>query len=321
MAKNEQILRLKFIEMLLREKKEQGASYEQIEDYLEDKFADKDLGEELKFSKKTFERDKKAIAEILGVEISYSRKRNAYYISEEELENSQDSVFDNLLLVQAYRETKDKTDIMFFEDRKSRGLHHLHGLVHAIMNRKVIAVSYQSFSMESENTVVLEPYALKEFRHRWYVLAKEFSREASASSGMTRTVKSYGLDRISELEIKKSTFRRDKYEVAKEYSDLFGIVSKNDSALEEVVLSFDAHQGQYIKSLPLHHSQEIIADDEQELRIRLKLYPTYDFKQEILSHGERVTVISPKSFRDEVRDEYKRILKKYENIDDRSTDA
>ncbi|MBU4538356.1 MAG: WYL domain-containing protein [Weeksellaceae bacterium] len=312
MAKNEQILRIKFIEILLRERKDKGASYEEIEEYLEDKFADKDLGEELKFSKKTFERDKKAIAEILGIGISYSRKRNAYYISDEELESSQDSVFDNLLLVQAYRDTKDKTDIMFFEDRKSRGLHHLHGLVHAIMNRKLISVHYHSFSKDDKNTLVLEPYALKEFRHRWYLLAKEFSKNG-ASPGTTGKIKAYGLDRISELEIKKSTFRREKYDVAKEYRDLFGIVSKNDHSLEEVVLSFDAHQGQYIKSLPLHHSQEIITDNEKELRIRLTLYPTYDFKQEILSQGERVTVISPKAFRDEVEDEYRRILKKYEN--------
>ena len=58
---------------------------------------------------------------------------------------------------------------------------------------------------------------------------------------------------------------------------------------------------------------EKITDDENELRIRLKLCPTYDFKQEILSYGERVTVISPESFRNEVSGEYKRILKKYKD--------
>lgn len=310
MAKNEQILRLKFIEILLRERKERGASYEEIEEYLEEKFADKDLGEDLKFSKKTFERDKKAIADILGFEISYSRKNNAYYISDEELENSQDSVFDNLLLVQAYRETRDKTDIMFFEDRKSRGLHHLHGLVHAIMNRKVISVCYQSFSMDHKNTVILEPYALKEFRHRWYLLAKEFNRDAS-DSAVSGKIKSYGLDRISELEIKKSTFKRKNYDVAKEYSDLFGIISKNDHSLEEVVLSFDGHQGQYIKSLPLHHSQEILIDDQKEFRIKLTLYPTYDFEREVLSHGNRVKIISPESFKNHLKTEVEAMLKNF----------
>ena len=311
MAKTEQILRLKFIEILLREKKEKGASYEEIEDYLEAKFADKDLGEELKFSKKTFERDKKAISEILGFEISYSRKRNAYFISEEELENYRDSVFDNLLLVQAYRETKDKTDIMFFEERKSRGLQHLHGLVHAIMNRRIISLRYRSFSLEQESQVVLEPYALKEFRYRWYLLAREFSKTDAATPDRGGTMKSYGLDRISALEIKNSTFRWKSYEVKKEYDNLFGIISPNEHDLEEIILSFDAHQGQYIKSLPLHHSQQILTDDEHEFRIALQLYPTYDFRQEILSYGNRVQVIAPEHFRNEIKKEVQEMLSFY----------
>ena len=177
MAKNEQILRLKLIEVLLRERKENGASYDEIEKYLEKQFASKDLGSELRFSKKTFERDKKAISEIMGFEISYSRKYDKYFISEEELEQSQDSVFDNLLLVQAYRETRDRSDIMFFEDRKSRGLQHLHGLVHAIMNRRLISLRYQSFSDSEGKDRVLEPYALKEFRYRWYLLARDSEKK------------------------------------------------------------------------------------------------------------------------------------------------
>ncbi len=309
MAKNEQILRLKLIEVLLRERKENGASYEDIEAYLEKQFASKDLGAELRFSKKTFERDKKAISEIMGFDISYSRKKNVYFIGDEELEQSQDSVFDNLLLVQAYRETRDRSDIMFFEDRKSRGLQHLHGLVHAIMNRRLISLRYQSFSESQGKDRVLEPYALKEFRYRWYLLARDSDKNDSAQPN--GIVKAYGLDRISGLEIKKTTFQRTGFDEKEEYRNLFGIISPNDHKLEEIVLSFDSHQGQYIKSLPLHHSQEIIQDNETELRIRLNIYPTYDFKQEILSYGNRVCVISPAAFRNEVKKEIQEMLDCY----------
>ncbi len=319
MAKNEQILRLKYIETLLRNRKERGASYEEIEEYLQKKFAENDTLEELKFSKKTWERDQLAISEIMKIEISYSRKKNAYYISDEELENAQENVFDNLLLIQAYRETKNKTDIMFFEQRTSRGLQNLHGLVHAIINKKLISVNYRSFSTESEQKIVLEPYALKEFKYRWYLLANEFKRDASRTSSadfssvlrMTPKIKSYGLDRISDLEIKNSSFKRQKYDVAEEYKNLFGIVSKNEHQLEEIILSFDANQGQYVKSLPFHHSQEVLVDDENELRIKLKLYPTYDFKQEILMHGNRVKVIAPESFKKEIKEEIKQMLSNY----------
>lgn len=306
MAKNEQILRLKFIELLLRERKGRGATFDEIEHYLEDKFSDKDLADELKFSKKTFERDKKAISEIMGVDISYSRKNNVYFISEDELEQSQDSVFDNLLLVQAYRDTRDRSDIMFFEERKSRGLQYLHGLVHAIMNRQRISLQYLNYADNMEKLKVLEPYALKEFRYRWYLLAKDSSHHDSE-----QIMKAYGLDRISELEIKNSTFSRKAFDAKKEYRDLFGIISSKEHQLEEIELKFDEHQGNYIKSLPLHHSQEIVKDDENGLHIRLTLYPTYDFKQEILSYGNRVRVLSPDSFKNEIKHEIQEILSFY----------
>ena len=136
MAKEEQMLRLQYIQDILRSKKEKGASYQDIKSYLEKKFEEKDLGE-LKFTERTFQRDKKAILKVTGIEISYSRSRDIYYISEEELTNAEESVLDNLLLIEAYRQTKSNSDIMIFEPRKARGLNHLNGIIHAIQNRKI----------------------------------------------------------------------------------------------------------------------------------------------------------------------------------------
>lgn len=127
MAKTEQMLRLKYIEELLRRRKENGASFQQIKEFLEQKFREKGILYQLKFTDRTFLRDKQAILEVSGIEISYSRSKNAYYISNEELELYEENVFDNLLLVEAYRETKGRQDIMLFEKRKARGLEHLHG--------------------------------------------------------------------------------------------------------------------------------------------------------------------------------------------------
>ena len=95
---------------------------------------------ELKFTERTFQRDKKAILKVTGIEISYSRSRDIYYISEEELTNAEESVLDNLLLIEAYRQTKSNSDIMIFEPRKARGLNHLNGIIHAIQNRKNIRI-------------------------------------------------------------------------------------------------------------------------------------------------------------------------------------
>ena len=61
----------------------------------------------------------------------------------------------------------------------------------------------------------------------------------------------------------------------------------------------------------MHHSQKVLIDNDKEYRIQLTLFPTYDFEREVLSHGERVKVISPKSFRDHLQNEVKNMLKNY----------
>ncbi len=55
-------VRLQYIQNILRSKRKKGASYQDIKSYLEKKFEEKDLGE-LKFTERTFQRDKKAHSE------------------------------------------------------------------------------------------------------------------------------------------------------------------------------------------------------------------------------------------------------------------
>jgi predicted DNA-binding transcriptional regulator YafY len=78
-----------------------------------------------------------------------------------------------------------------------------------------------------------------------------------------------------------------------------------------VILSFDPLQGKYIKSLPLHESQQIIADNEDELRIRLKLFITHDFYMELLSYGDNLKIIKPQSLIDDVKKSASAMFKLY----------
>lgn len=305
MAKKEQMLRLKFIEEFLRRRKDRGASFEEINEYLESKYQDRGLElDVLKFTKRTFLRDKEAIFEVFGVHIIYKRSTNSYIIDADEIDEYHEDVFDNLLLVEAYREVRGKKNVMFFEQRKSRGLHWLNGLVHSITHQKIIALNYTKFWEGVSHQKTLEPYALKEFRNRWYLLANE-------KNGKDFILKTFGLDRISDLEISNSTFKPQKIDIEKYFINSFGIIYSEDEQPEEIVLSFDSEQGQYIKTLPMHHSQKVLIDNDKEYRIQLTLFPTYDFEREVLSHGERVKVISPKSFRDHLQNEVKNMLKNY----------
>lgn len=304
MAKNEQMLRLLFIEEFLRRRKDRGATYPEIADYLETQFAEKGL--ELKFTERTFQRDKLAIADVFGIQISYSRKKNAHFIEEEELELSQESVFDQLLLVEAYRETKGKADVMFFEPRRARGLEHLNGLIHAITQKKVLSFTYQKFWENEKSSKVVMPYALKEFKNRWYLLAADYQ-----SKNPSFFLKTYGLDRISDLNISNTSFKRENIDIEKAYKNSFGIISTLGKETQEILLKFDREQANYIKALPLHHSQTIIAENETETIFRVSLVPTYDFQREILSYGKRVQVLAPESFIQELKAEVEIMLKNF----------
>lgn len=51
----------------------------------------------------------------------------------------------------------------------------------------------------------------------------------------------------------------------------------------------------------MHHSQEEVETENDYSVFRYYLSPTYDFVQEILSHGCEVEVLSPGHLRDEIR--------------------
>ena len=305
MAKIEQMLRMKFIEDFLRSRKSTGASYEDIQDYLEKKYQEDDIDlDDLKFTKRTFLRDKVAISKVLKTSIIYRRSTNTYAIDDDNEDELQEDVFDNLLLVEAYRNVKGKKNVMLFEQRKSRGLHWLSGLVHAITHQKLITLKYTKFWEGVPHKKVLEPYALKEFKNRWYLLAHDKNDEKYF-------IKTFGLDRISDLEIAPSTFKPKKYDAEKDFENSFGIISTLNETPQEIILSFDYDQGKYIKTLPLHHSQEILVDDDAEFRIKLTLVPTYDFEREILSHGSSVKIISPLSFKNHLKSEVEKMMNNF----------
>jgi len=149
----------------------------------------------------------------------------------------------------------------------------------------------------------VEPYALKEFKNRWYVVAKDVE---------DKQIKSFGLDRLSDLDITKRKFQMPHdFNVNDHYKYCFGIISPNDNPLEEVILSFTEEQGKYIKTLPLHHTQEILIDTKKEFRIKLQLYITYDFKMELLSYGDKVKVIAPKSLAEDIKKSLRDALGRY----------
>ena len=70
-------------------------------------------------------------------------------------------------------------------------------------------------------------------------------------------------------------------------------------------------QVRYIDSLPLHDTQKLIEETPEYGIFEYYLVPTYDFRQELLSHGPDVEVLEPKELRDEIKADIALMYKNY----------
>lgn len=298
MSVTETIMRYHFI---ISKIKKHPASLTEINEFLEKESEFR--GYNLVRDKRTFKRDLDAIRSIYDIDIQYNFTTKVYEIIQDEQNEKNLRMVEALDLFNALKISENITNVIHFEKRRPIGSEHLNGLLHAIQNRVQIQFSYQKYWEDFPETRSVEPHALKEFKHRWYLLAMDIDKSE---------IRIFALDRMDGLVITNNKFQNKlKLNVNEYFKNCFGIIAPNEEKVEEVILSFDAFQGKYIKSLPLHETQEILIDNEKEVRVKLNVYITLDFIMEILSYGDKVHIIQPQSFVLQMKKHYKSLVEKY----------
>jgi hypothetical protein len=103
---------------------------------------------------------------------------------------------------------------------------------------------------------------LKEFNHRWYLVGEDIEKQ---------TIRIFGLDRVLSLDITNRKFEPAIFDVAAYFYHCFGIIRPDEETVKpaRVVLSMTPFKGRYFKSLPLHLTQEVLIDNEQETGVGL----------------------------------------------------
>lgn len=217
------------------------------------------------------------------------------------LRESIDRLAGHFDLMDQYPNDKIDKYILFEYTKGFSGKHMLSEIYEAIFNRKEIAFTHCRFESDQPTRRILRPYILKEHRNRWYVIGKE--------EGLPKI---FGLDRISSLKVTDNEFIQD----PGFYDEIFGVLYDSVGVFafgvksEDVVLRFSEEDAPYIRSLPLHRSQQIIDDNETEgmtVKLHVKVTPEF-IKDCILRFGDQVKVISPKSLAAEVREIWARAV-------------
>ena len=143
-------------------------------------------------SKRTFKRDIEDISALYNIDIVYDFSRKVYYVNLDEQSDINERMFEAFDTFSALNISDRLSDSIHFEKRRPQGTENLHGLLHAIKNKVQISFTYQKFWKDKITVRIVEPYALKEFKNRWYLMANDLK---------DKRVKSFALDRLSKLEI------------------------------------------------------------------------------------------------------------------------
>lgn len=282
-------------------------TYEELKDYIEYQLEYLQLLDDelnISFSKRTMQRDLREIRNLFGVDIAYSHYEKGYFITMDEAENLNfQRMMEAFELFSSLNMAQNLQKSIHLEKRRPQGVENMHGLLHAIKNCLQVRFLYQKFWEDETTERHVCPLALKEYRNRWYVLAFEVGSD---------TVKTFGLDRLKKLEITSERFTYPtNYSVDAHFRHCFGIISPNDEKPHEVVLLFNKVQGKYIKSLPLHHSQRILEENESQVKISLNLFITFDLVMELLSYGNSMQVLHPQSLIKQIKEAHHSAYEQY----------
>ena len=249
-------------------------SLEEISDRWE---RNKDLSDYKPLSRATFNRWRDAILSQFGIIISCQRAGGYLYyienpedIDEDELKKWMLDSFAVSNLISENLSLKDR--ILISQIPSARN--HLATLLEAMRENHVVTITYCGFNKSESHTFPIEPYCVKLFENRWYVLAHNTRYD---------DCRIYGLDRIEGLEITAETFKIPKDFSAKDYfSDYYGIVTEKNTKPQQIVLRIYRSHVPYVQSLPLHRSQRLLEDKGEYADFGFFLVPTYDFIMRLL---------------------------------------
>ena len=270
--------------LIIQRLRNRPQTFDEIASYLAEQ--SKFLQLDLNISLRTFQRDINEIRSIYKINIEFDKGRKSYVIDFAGNDAFQQRILESVHTIHVLQHSEQYGQYLHLELRRPQGTEHLNGLLHAIQNRRQVIFNYTKYWELDLSTRQVAPLLLREFRSRWYLVAEDQK---------DHKIKIFGIDRISDLEIIRTKFKNpENFDHSTYFNHCYGITKPENETPVNIELSFKPQYGKYVKSLPIHDSQQIIRDDKHELVISLYVYITYELVMEIMSHGDMVKVLSPK---------------------------
>lgn len=273
---------------------------------INEKWLDTELSEGVELALRTFHKWRIAIEEMFGLVIDCERKGGYHYLiaNAEELNAGgiRNWLLSTISVSNLLIDNLQLKDRILLENVPS-GQEYLSYIIGVMKTGQRISITYQSYWRGESNTFIIEPYCVKLFKQRWYVVARNLYYDE---------IRIYSLDRIHGMEVVEGEKFKipDSFNPSQFFEEYYGVFV-DDTILENVKLKVSARQANYLRSLPLHHSQRETERTDDYSIFEFNIRPTYDFQQEILWNGEDVEVLEPLCLRKKMAEKIEKICDKY----------
>lgn len=249
---------------------------------------------------RTFHDYKRGVKEMFGVDIECDRSKNVYYVKNPEvLEENKPAKW----LLERYSIPKGFATFNSLRDRVlleeiPLGQAFLNDILDAMHRNVELEIDYQRYERGQEEehmqTFRFQPYTLKVFNRRWYLLGYKKEKE---------DLRLISLDRIHDLKKLSTHFELPSdFDARKYFADVVGVYVDKGKQPRNVKIRAYGVQAEYLRSTPLHKSQAEVRSKHGEFaEFTYRLCVTPELISQLLAMGENVEVLEPKELREEMK--------------------
>lgn len=276
-------------------------------DIIQKRWIRTDVNDGIELTRHTFRRYKLDIADTFGIDIECDRKTNRYFIGNPQVLRSnsvQRWMLSALGVSHIITKSLAQQDRILLEsipvDENDLAL-----MIEAMKTKHIISFLYKKYKDSIPTKRLIAPYCIKLFRQRWYVI--------SYAPSSSIVFKAFAFDRMSDLCLTDAVYELPaSFQAEDIFKDTFGIFFGEGEPPQRVLIRAYGEERFYMRDLPLHHSQEVKEEGDDYTDYQLYLRPYSDFISELLSKGNRIEVLYPKSIREKLREEHLKAAKRYE---------
>lgn len=259
----------------------------------------------------TFHEHRKGVKEMFGVDIACDRSKNVYFVSNPEVldENKLGKwLLDKYSIPEGFMAYNGLKDRVLLEEIPY-GQTFLKHIIEAMQNNLELKVDYQRYEYEQREehlqTFHIQPYALKVYNRRWYLLGYLKEHEG---------LRNIALDRVLDLKVLRTTFDMPAdFDARSYYANVVGIFVNDDLPVTKVKIRAYGVQADYLRSTPLHKSQsETYYKRGEFAEFTYRLCVTPELISQLLAMGDKVEVLEPEELRETIKERLQLAIKYYD---------